>query len=98
VLLVARIPHAFSRADGVVIEGTRGVGLCATCDCDDSDASGVLAFFAFHGAVVDDDAASSLAGLLVEWVERIVARWAEGDGGLLDDLDDDHQRWLDNDM
>lgn len=90
------MPYQFTRADGSVVHGTRGVGLCPVCDRDDPDTQGVLAFFAVHESVTDETVASA-AELLAEWAERVARRTREA-GDLQREIDAEHRRWLDGDL
>jgi hypothetical protein len=69
-MLVARMSHPLTLADGSEVGGTRGAGLCATCDRDAPDAQGLLAFFTVHETVTDETV-TSVAALLAEWVDRV---------------------------
>jgi hypothetical protein len=72
-LLVVRVPHAITRADGTTITGTRGVALCETCDRDDPAAQGLLAYFALYETVGEESVATAGA-LIREWVNRVIER------------------------
>ena len=71
--------------------------LCPSCDRDDPAAQGLLAFFAVHQAVADDELLS-VAVLITEWIDRIAAR--DRDAGETSDaaLGDDYLRWVDGDL
>lgn len=100
-LLVTRVPHTITGVEGVPVAGTRGVGLCATCDRDDPDAQGVLAFFAVHEAVADDSV-DTVAQLLDEWARCVAARVAAGWSGPAEEdhatIDEELRRWRDDDL
>lgn len=85
-LLIARVPHAFTLADGTSIFGKRSVGMCAACDRDDPAHQGVLAFFAFYGRITRDAEA-----LIREWVEHVIsnppAKYTDAE------LDEDIRAW-----
>lgn len=70
-VLTARVPYGFHRADGLAVSGLRGISLCASCDSDDPAAQGILAYFAVNPTVVDDVA---FAVLVDEWACRIADR------------------------
>lgn len=70
-LLTARVPYVVTRADGHHVEGHRGIGLCPSCDAADPTAQGLLAYFAVHKTIHDEDEA---AALIVEWTERASQR------------------------
>jgi len=66
-VLTARVPYSFSRTDGQVVSGLRGISLCASCDRNDPPAQGVLAYLVLNPTVADDDA---FAALVAEWACR----------------------------
>jgi Family of unknown function (DUF6300) len=70
-LLEARIPHSMTGVDGGRIVGTRGIGLCPSCDAEDPAAQGPLAYFTVHETVVDETEA---AAILSEWALRVAVR------------------------
>jgi hypothetical protein len=84
-----------TRDNSTTADGTRGVGLCASCDRDDSDAQGVLAFFVLHETVTDETV-SSAAVLIDEWAQRVARRPLKV-GQAQEELGKEHHRWLDGD-
>lgn len=71
-LLAVRVPHSFARPDHVEVHGWRTVPLCPRCDCDDSAAQGVLAFFTVHETITEDNVYDAGA-VLRQWIEHIAA-------------------------
>jgi Family of unknown function (DUF6300) len=65
-LLTAKVPHTIGQA-----AGSRTIGVCAVCDRDDHALQGVLAFYAFHEHVTDDNAEEALT-LIAEWLDHVL--------------------------
>lgn len=97
ILLSARVPHTLTRTSGERTDGTRGIGLCPTCDSKDPDAQGVLAFFALHGSVADHTVAS-IATLIDEWVHRIVRRPQPAEREMYEAVEHEYRRWREGDL
>jgi Family of unknown function (DUF6300) len=85
-MLVARMSHPLTLADGSQVEGTRSAGLCAACDRDVPDAQGLLAFFAVHETVTDETL-TSVAALLSEWVDRVAHHPTLREQNISDEID-----------
>ena len=96
-LLVARVPYALVGTDGLLLEGTRGIGLCPRCDSADRDAQGLLAFFAVHQRVTDATVGSA-AALIDEWARRVQQRPRPNEQELREASEIEHRRWLQGDL
>lgn len=65
-LLTAKVPHTIGQA-----AGTRTIGVCPVCDRDNTELQGVLAFYAFHAHVTDDNSWEA-AELIYEWIDHVL--------------------------
>ena len=99
VTLLAQVSHHLTASGGASV-GHRTIGLCPTCDHDDPDAQGILAFFAVHETVTDDNL-PTVAQLIEEWTTRAASRTtAHPEHRAEDERADyeDYLRWRDDEL
>jgi hypothetical protein len=69
-LCTVEVPYSLQRTDGVVVPGTRTVGLCQNCDKDDPAGRGLIAFFTVH-LTAEAHQLDEVGALIREWVSAL---------------------------